>query len=103
MKEIYFRLATFLLKALGAAPGQILSLFLVEAAMMSALGGLVGLAIGSLLVQLMLQLYPAFPTETPWWAAVMAVSVSVVMGVIFGVLPASKAVKLDPVEALARR
>jgi putative ABC transport system permease protein len=92
-----------LLKAIGAAPLQILSLFLTEAVMLSLSGGLLGLLLGWLLVRILVGLYPAFPASTQPWAVSAALGVSVVVGVVFGVLPARRAVRMDPVAALSGR
>jgi putative ABC transport system permease protein len=90
-----------LLKALGATQRQILAVFLVESIILSSLGGLVGLAIGWALVEILVALYPAVPAAAPLWAVVAVLGVSLFTGMIFGVLPAWRAAKLDPVEALS--
>ncbi len=90
-----------LLKALGASPGQILLVFLVEAAVLSSLGGALGLAVGNLLGRGFMELYPGFPVDAPDWAVAGAVAMSVLVGVTFGALPARRAARLDPVVALA--
>jgi putative ABC transport system permease protein len=92
-----------LLKALGASPLKILRMFLVEAVLLSALGGLLGLVLGYAGAALLARLFPALPAAPPGWAVVAAVAVSFGAGVIFGVLPARRAARLDPVAALARR
>jgi putative ABC transport system permease protein len=92
-----------LLKALGVDRRQILSLFLTEAALISSLGGVAGLAIGWLGVRLLVGLFPAFPASPPTWAVVAALVVSIGVGVTFGLLPARRASRLDPVLALAGR
>ena len=92
-----------LLKAIGAAPLQILSLFLTEAVMLSLAGGLLGLLLGWSLVRILAGLYPAFPASTQPWAVSAALGVSIAVGVVFGVLPARRAVRLDPVAALSGR
>lgn len=91
-----------LLKALGAGSGQILLVFLVEAAVLSSLGGLLGLAIGFLLDRGFMLLYPTFPVAPPTWAVVLAVTLSFLVGLLFGALPARRAARLDPIRALAR-
>ena len=90
-----------LLKALGVGRGQILSIFLTEAALISSLGGFLGLGLGWSAVRLLVKLYPVFPASPPAWAVWAALIVSVVVGVTFGLLPASRASRLDPVLALA--
>lgn len=92
-----------LLKALGATQGQLLQLFLTEAALLSIAGAVLGLFIGRLTLLVLQWLYPDFPFGLPLWAMLAALSVSLVTGLIFGVLPARKAAKLDPVNALAKR
>jgi putative ABC transport system permease protein len=89
-----------LLKAVGATRRQILSVFLVEATLLSAAGGTVGLGVGMLLVRLGRALYPAVPAATPLWAIGAVMGLSLATGILFGVLPAWRASKLDPVAAL---
>ena len=92
-----------LLKSLGAARPQILLVFLAEAAILSTLGGLLGMAVGFALVRVLVELLPALPARPPDWAVAASLLVSVTTGVVFGVLPARKATRLDPVAALAKR
>ncbi len=92
-----------LLKALGAGRRQILLAFLAEAVLISSSGGLVGLAVGWLAVRGLVALYPALPATPPPWAVAAAFSLSVAVGAVFGVLPARRATRLDPVAALAGR
>lgn len=92
-----------LLKALGARPRQILAVFLTEAALLSSLGGLLGLLAGAAAIQVMTQLYPQMPMRPPIWAVTAAFTVSLGVGLIFGVWPAKRATRLDPVAALAGR
>lgn len=89
-----------LLRALGAREGQVLSLFLGEAIMLSALGGLAGLILGVGIAQGLHQLFPALPVHTPWLFALVAELSAVSIGLIAGVMPARRAARLDPVEAL---
>lgn len=92
-----------LLRALGAGRLQVLGAFLVEAVLLSTAGGLLGLALGWALVRLLVRLYPALPASPPPWAVAAALIVAVGVGVIFGLLPARRATRLDPVVALAGR
>lgn len=92
-----------LLKALGAGRGQILAAFLAEAVLISSVGGLLGLGLGFLAVRALVAVYPAFPAWPPTWAVLAALALSVAVGVVFGVLPARRATRLDPVAALAGR
>lgn len=92
-----------LLKAVGVGRGQVLAAFLAEATILSAAGGLVGLAVGWLGDQALVALYPVFPAEPPAWAVAGAILLSLAVGLAFGSLPAYRASRLDPVAALGRR
>ena len=89
-----------LLVALGAPRRTILGLFLGEAVALSALGGIIGLLLGFGLAQLIHLLLPALPVNTPISFVVAAEAVAVVIGLAAGVLPARRAARLDPVDAL---
>ena len=89
-----------LLVALGAPRRTILGLFLGEAVTLSALGGSVGLALGFGLAQLIHLLVPALPVQTPISFVIYAELVAIAIGLLAGVLPARRAARLDPVEAL---
>ncbi len=89
-----------LLRALGAQEQQVLMLFLGEAIMLSALGGVMGLAIGIGIAQALHLLIPALPVHTPWLFAFLAELTAVTIGLAAGVAPAMRAARLDPVEAL---
>ncbi|MBZ5675195.1 MAG: ABC transporter permease [Acidobacteriia bacterium] len=87
-------------KAIGARRGDIIIQFLTEAVVLTGLGGLIGMLFGwsvSMVTRLFL---PNLPTLVPLWAVVLGIVVSVGIGVFFGIWPASKAARLDPVEAL---
>lgn len=92
-----------LLKALGATQRQLHWLFLSEAALLSLAGAVLGSLIGQFGIWALQWLYPNFPVSLPAWAWVSALTVALLTGLIFGVLPARKAARLDPVAALARR
>ncbi len=86
-------------KALGATRREILWQFLVEAATLTLLGGLLGIALGLGAGELVKRLFE-FETQVPLWSAVIACLVSIGIGLVFGVVPAGRAARLDPVEAL---
>jgi len=92
-----------LLKALGASQWQVQSLFLMEAIVLSLVGALMGLLIGQAAIFLIKISYLSFPVELPLWGLISAIMVSLLTGLIFGVLPARKAAELDPIGALAKR
>jgi putative ABC transport system permease protein len=87
-------------KALGARRRDIIGQFLVEAMTLTGAGGMLGLAIAVGLTMLVGALVPSLPAKVPSWALITGFSVSVAVGVFFGVWPAVKAAQLDPVEAL---
>ncbi len=90
-----------LLRALGAGRGQVLAVFLAEAVLLSAAGGLAGLLAGLGAVGLLVRLVPSFPASPPGWAVGAALATAVLTGGLFGWLPARRAADLDPVLALA--
>ncbi|MCA9504848.1 MAG: ABC transporter permease [Spirochaetaceae bacterium] len=92
-----------LLKAVGASRRQVLLVFLVEAALLSGAGGLLGLFVGEAIVHVGRLLYPAVDAQTPLWAIGAVLGLSFATGVVFGVLPAWRAAGLDPVAALRSR
>ena len=92
-----------LMKAIGANRRQILALFLIEATLLSIAGGAIGLAVGTALVAFGQSLYPAVEIVTPAWAIAAVLVLSLVTGILFGVLPAWRAAGLDPVDALHGR
>jgi len=89
-----------LIRALGARHSQILSLFLGEAIVLSAIGGVVGLLLGIGIGQLLSVAIPALPVHTPMTFVILSESIAVAIGLVAGVIPAMHAARLDPVEAL---
>lgn len=92
-----------LLKALGASPGTILVLILIEALLLSLAGGLVGLGIGQLGSWGLRAAIPGLEAYPPNWAMLASMLVAMVTGTLFSLLPANKASRLDAVLALSRR
>ena len=91
-----------LMRSIGVARRQVLQVFLIESILLSALGGMTGLAIGLAGVRLLRHLFPAFPAAPPSWAIAAALAVSLLVGGLFGFLPARHAADLDPIVALGR-
>lgn len=89
-----------LLKALGARQRTILGIFLGEAVALAALGGALGLALGIGIAQALHFFVPALPVQTPLAFVFLAEGVAICIGLAAGVLPARRAARLDPVEAL---
>jgi len=89
-----------LLRAVGATRRSILLLFLGEAALLAALGGAAGLAIGWGVAGLLKLVFSALPVHTPWIYALAAEAMAIIVGLVAGVLPAYRAARLDPIEAL---
>jgi putative ABC transport system permease protein len=88
-------------KALGATRQFILMQFLIEAVLLAVMGGMVGVALGYGLGFGIGQLIPNFPDPTvPWWAVAGACGFSGLIGMVFGILPASNAANLVPIDAL---
>ena len=88
-------------KALGAPRRFILTQFLIEAMLLAVIGGLIGIGLGYLLSLLAATVIPKFPSPvTPWWAVAGATGFSALVGIVFGMLPASKAANLAPIDAL---
>ncbi len=90
-----------ILKALGATRRDILVQFLAEAGLLALLGGLIGIVLGYAAGIGVAALIPNFPpAQVPLWVVVAAAGFSALVGVVFGIMPASKAAGLDPIEAL---
>lgn len=88
-------------KALGARTRDITVQFLLEAVMLTVLGGAIGLGLGIGGAHLVARFAPV-PAEVTWWSVALALGTSIGIGLVFGVLPARRAGRLDPVEALRR-
>jgi putative ABC transport system permease protein len=86
-------------KALGALRRDITLQFLTEAMTLTALGGVAGVALG-LLTALVVRLVSSLRTETPLWSILLGLGVSISIGLFFGIYPAMKAARLDPIDAL---
>ncbi|HMW55272.1 MAG TPA: ABC transporter permease [Accumulibacter sp.] len=92
-----------LLKALGATGATIRNAFLTEAAMLSVTGALLGWVLGLAMAAIIRQLYPEFPAFPPDWAVLAGLGTALATGILFGVLPARQAARLDPVQSLSKR
>jgi putative ABC transport system permease protein len=86
-------------KAMGAKRREILWQFLVEAATLTLVGGIVGMVLGGLITQIVKVATP-LPAEIPMFSIVAAILMSILTGILFGLYPAARAARLDPVEAL---
>jgi putative ABC transport system permease protein len=86
-------------KALGARRREILWQFLLEAVFLTSIGGLMGIALGSA-IGLLVHVLTEFPVSLPWWSFAIGIGFSATVGIFFGMWPAFKAAKLDPIEAL---
>ena len=90
-----------LLKAIGAKNKHINNLFVIEAIMLSGLGALMGLILGHSVTYALKVAFPTFNFLPPMWASYVSLIVALLSGIVFGLLPARRAAKLDPVEALS--
>jgi putative ABC transport system permease protein len=86
-------------KALGARRAEILFQFLMEAAFLTSIGGLLGIALGAS-IGWAVHLASGFPISLPWWSFAIGLGFSAAVGIFFGMYPAIKASRLDPIEAL---
>ena len=91
-----------LLKALGARGDTIRNAFMTEAAMLSLFGALTGYALGLFGAFVLRQVYPVFPAYPPDWAVLAALGTALGTGMLFGIMPARRAARLDPVQALMK-
>jgi putative ABC transport system permease protein len=86
-------------KALGATRREILWQFLVEAMTVTVIGGIIGIALGTTVAMLVAKFSPV-PASVPLWSVLAAIGISAITGIGFGLYPAHKAARLDPIEAL---
>jgi putative ABC transport system permease protein len=86
-------------RAIGAKRRQIIGQFLIETVVLSTIGGLIGTGVGFALPWL-ITIFSGMPTVVPFWSVALSLGISVGVGIIFGLYPAIRAAKLDPIEAL---
>jgi putative ABC transport system permease protein len=86
-------------KAIGARRREILWQFLLEAVFLTSVGGLLGIALGSA-IAFTVNFFAGFPVSLPWWSFALGIGFSAGVGIFFGLFPAFKAARLDPIEAL---
>ena len=87
-------------KALGARRRDIVNQFLFEAMTLTFLGGVIGVLLAIGISKLVMLIIPSLPASIPAWAVISGLSVSTTVGLVFGVWPARKASRLDPIECL---
>jgi putative ABC transport system permease protein len=92
-----------LLRAVGATRRQVTALFLTEAVLLSLAGAVAGIVVGLACNWIVGRIYPDLPLTTPPWALALAVLTALASGVGFGLMPARRAARLDPVLALSGR
>jgi putative ABC transport system permease protein len=86
-------------QAIGARRREILVQFLIEAAVLTSVGGILGVLLGSA-IGLLVNVISGFPVSLPWWSFALGLGFSASIGIFFGMLPAWRASRLDPIEAL---
>ena len=86
-------------KALGARRKEILFQFLAEAVALTTVGGVLGILLGSA-IGVTVNLATGFPVSLPWWSFALGLGFSATVGIAFGMVPAIRAARLDPIEAL---
>ena len=86
-------------KALGARRREILAQFLTEAVVLTSVGGLLGIVLGAS-IGITVHAVTGFPVSLPWWSFALGIGFSASVGIFFGLFPAFKASRLDPIEAL---
>jgi putative ABC transport system permease protein len=87
-------------KAIGARRRDVIWQFLTEAIVLTGSGGIIGVLLGGAISLLIHVAVPSLPSSIPLWSIILAVAVSMSVGLFFGMYPAIKAARLDPVEAL---
>ena len=87
-------------KAIGARRRDIVRQFLTEAITLTGTGGIIGVSLGAGISFLINKLLPSLPSAVPLWSVIAAVTASMSIGLFFGIYPAIKASRLDPVDAL---
>jgi putative ABC transport system permease protein len=87
-------------KAIGARRRDITTQFLFEAMTLTFLGGVLGVILAVVMSQIIILIFPSLPASIPLWAVIAGLTVSIAIGLVFGVWPARKAARLDPIEAL---
>jgi putative ABC transport system permease protein len=87
-------------KAIGATRRDIVSQFLFEAMTLTGVGGIFGIALAVAVSYIVIFFVPSLPATIPMWAVMTGLTVSITIGLVFGVWPARKAARLDPIEAL---
>ena len=86
-------------RAIGAKRRQIIGQFLIETVVLSTVGGLIGVGIG-ILIPWLITRFSGMPTVLPLWGIGLALGISVGVGIVFGIYPAVRAARLDPIVAL---
>jgi putative ABC transport system permease protein len=86
-------------KALGARKREILWQFMLEAVFLTSLGGVIGVVLGASIGYL-INILSGFPISLPWWSFAIGLGFSAAVGIFFGIFPAFKAARMDPIEAL---
>jgi len=86
-------------KALGARRQEVLVQFLAEAAVLTSVGGILGIVFGAA-IGISVNLLTGFPVSLPWWSFAMGLGFSATVGIVAGMVPAVRAANLDPIEAL---
>jgi putative ABC transport system permease protein len=86
-------------KAIGARASDITKQFLIEAIILTGAGGLVGIILGSA-IAMAIKLSTSLPAAVSWWSVLLGLAVSAAVGLFFGIFPAQKAARLDPIVCL---